>query len=157
MTCDFSSRQFPLHRREKACRTRLASRLFYAHSDIPQTNFEEFFLSFARPTFCGKEFGATNSLPQFCGMEFCPQDSSKRKNNGKNARKMPSRHFAARNLAQQIRSRRFAGRNFVRKIRPNEKIMARMRARCLPDILRQGIWGSKFVPAVLRQRILREI
>ena len=143
MTCDFSSRQFPLHRREKACRARLASRLFYAHSDIPQTNFEEFFLSFARPTFCGKEFGATNSFPQFCGKEFCPQDSSKRKNNGKNARKMPSR--------------RFAGKNFVRKIRPNEKIMARMRARCLPDILRQGIWGSKFVPAVLRQRILREI
>lgn len=143
---NFFSRQFPIHRREKACRVRLASRLFYAHSVFLQSGFEEFFFLFcARSAFCGNEFGAPNFFSKFCGKEFGAQNSFKRKNNGKNSQKICFRLFVGKNLVQKILSRHFARTNFVHKIHPNEKITAKMHARFFPEVFREGIFRAGFV------------
>lgn len=62
---NFLSFQFPLHRREKACRVRLASRLFYAHSNFSQANFEDFFC-FAHARF----FAAMNLAQKILSQSF---------------------------------------------------------------------------------------
>lgn len=143
---NFFSHQFLLHRRENACRIRLGSRLFYAHSGFSSRafallpifvaqnsrNFNDFFC-FARL------FGAKNFSPTFCGKEFCPQNSSKRKNNGKNVRKILFRRFGGRNLARQILCRSFAGTNLLQQIHPRKKIMAKMCAKSFPAVLGEGI------------------
>lgn len=177
---NFFSHQFSFHRRENACRIRLVSRLFYAHSGFSSRafallpifvaqnsrNFNDFFC-FARSAFwsqgfalltsfvcshcshfcprCGQKaqnsrmFGAKNFSPTFCGKEFCPQNPSKRKNNGKNVRKILFRRFGGRNLARQILCRSFAGTNLLQRIRPRKKIMAKMCASAFPAVLGEGI------------------
>lgn len=70
---------------------------------------------------------------------ICPQNSSKRKNNGKNARKILFRRFGGRNLARQILCRSFAGTNLLQRIHPRKKIMAKMCAKSFPAVLGEGI------------------
>ena len=170
---NFFSHQFLLHRRENACRIRLVSRLFYAHSGFSSRafallpifvaqnsrNFNDFFC-FARAAFwsqgfalltsfvcshcshfcprCGQKaqnsrmFGAKNFSPTFCGKEFCPQNSSKRKNNGKNCAQDSFPPFRGKEFGATNSLPKFCGNEFVAADSSSQKNNGKNVRKCLP-------------------------